>query len=148
MHAAIEFVIFWALALVTLCLSVYLLAIFDGLIENDLDLLPLGKEVAIAVVASFIEALAVWLIVLVIPAHYRGMGLRALILPALIVALIYKVAHLEDWSRYDILLLLLFQMGIGCLGASLLTGHFGSAALALVFFGVLLAGIAFLSKGI
>jgi len=147
MHAAIELLIFWALAFVALCLSVYVLAIFDGLIENDLELLSLGKEVAIAGVASFIEALAVWLVVLVIQAPYRGLGLRALILPALVVALIYKIAHLEHWSRYDVLLLLLFQMAIVCLGASLLTAHFGSAALVLVFFCLLLAGIALLNKG-
>jgi hypothetical protein len=143
MHAAIELAVFWALAFVTLCIAVYLLGIFNGLIENDLELHTLGKEAAIAGVASLIEAVSVWLIVLFVPG-----GLRAMIFPALIVALIYKLAHLEDWSRYDILLLLMFQVVIGCLGASLVTGHFGAAALVLVIFGVVLGGIVVFMKSL
>lgn len=128
------------------CAAVYLLAIFDGLIENDLELHPLGKEAAIAGVASFIEAMGVWLLILFIPASSRGLGMRAMIIPALIVALIYKVAHLEDWSRYDILLLLMFQVVICCLGASLMTAHFGTAILVVLFFGIVLVSVVFINK--
>jgi hypothetical protein len=141
MHAAIVLAVFWALAFATLCAAVYLLALFDGLIENDLELHSLGKEAAIAGMASFIEAVSIWLILLFVPG-----ALRAMIFPALIVALIYKVAHLEDWSRYDILLLLIFQVVIGCLGASLVTGHFGTAILVAVVFGIGLAGVVWFNK--
>jgi hypothetical protein len=147
MHAAIELMVFWVVAFVTLCGAVYLLAIFDGLMENDLELHPPGKEAAIAGVASLIEATGLWLIVLFIPAYTRGLGMRAMIIPILIVALIYKVAHLEDWSRYDILLLLMLQVVICCLGGSLMTAHFGTAILVVVFLGIVLAGVAFVNKG-
>jgi hypothetical protein len=36
----------WALAFVTLCLALLLLAIFFALIENDITLHSLGKEAA------------------------------------------------------------------------------------------------------
>ena len=146
MHAAIQLLVLWAVAFVTLCLAVYLMAIFDAVIENDLELLSLGREAALAGLASFIEALGAWLVMFLVQAPYRGQGLRAMLLPAVIVAMLYKIAHLQDWNRYDVLLLLLFQLAIGCVGTSLLTAHFASAVLALVFFGVLLAGIAFWNK--
>jgi hypothetical protein len=148
MHATIELVVFWALAFLTLCVALVLLSIFDGLIENDLELHSLGRDAAIAGVASLIEALGVWLVVLFIPALYRGVGLRAMIVPAIIVALIYKIAHLEDWSRYDVILLLVFQVFVGYLVASLILGHFEAAIFALAGFGIVLAVIAGLAKGL
>jgi hypothetical protein len=64
------------------------------------------------------------------------------------VALIYKVAHHEDWSRYEILLLLMFQVVIGCLGASLIFGHFETAIIILVGFGIVLAIIAAFARSL
>jgi hypothetical protein len=148
MHATIELVMFWALAFLTLCVALVLLSIFDGLIENDLELHSLGKEAAIAGVASLIEALGVWLVVLFIPAMYRGFGLRAMIVPAIVVALIYKIAHLEDWSRYDAFLLLAFQVFVGYVGASLILGRFEAAIFAMAGFGIVLAVIAGFAKGL
>ena len=73
---------------------------------------------------------------------------RALFIPALIVAIIYKISHLEDWSRYDILLLLLFQIVIGCSGAFLFFGHFQTALIILGVFGAILAIIANIARSL
>ena len=129
MHATLQFLEFWALAFVTLGAAVVLLSIFYGLIGNDLTLHSAGKEAAIAVSASLVEGASVWLVITFLPAAGR-----ALIIPALIVGLIYKLSHLEDWSRYDVLLLLGFQMAIGGFAVSLLVGHFATAFTILVAF--------------
>ena len=142
MYIAIQLLIFWALAFLTLCVALVLLNIFYGLIGDGLELLSSGKEAVIAGIASLIEAAGVWLVVLFIPAAYRWLGLRALIIPVIIVALIYKVAHLEDWSRFEIFLLLIFQIVISCLGVSLFFGHFQTAMIILLAFATVLAVIA------
>jgi hypothetical protein len=126
--------IFWALAFVTLGMALLLLNIFFALIEDDLTLHSLGKEALIAAVASLIEGASVWVVITFIP-----MGARGLFIPALIVVLIYKVTHLEDWSRYEIISLLLFQLVIAASGASLLSGHFAAAIGILFIFAVCLA---------
>jgi hypothetical protein len=79
------------------------------LIGNDLTLRSLGQEAAMAGIASLVEGAGVWLVASFVPA-----AARALFVPALIVALIYKVSHLEDWSRYDVALFLAFQTVIVC----------------------------------
>ncbi|MGH7940946.1 MAG: hypothetical protein ACREFR_07750 [Limisphaerales bacterium] len=84
------------------------------MIESDMDLLSLGKELTIAGIASLIEAVGVWLIVIFFPALYRGFALRAMIFPLIIAGLIYKIAHLESWSIYEAGLLLALQVAIGC----------------------------------
>src|SRR2546430_61793 len=108
MHLAIRLLGFWALAFIMLCAALLLLNIFYTLIGNDLTLRGVGQEAILAGVASLIEGVSVFLIVSFLPA-----GVRALFIPMLIVAILYKVSHLEDWSRYDILLLLLFQIVLG-----------------------------------
>jgi hypothetical protein len=143
MHSAIQLLIFWALAFLTLCTALVLLNIFYNLIGDGLELLSLGKEIAIAGVASLVEAAGLWLVVILVPA-----ASRAMIIPVIIVALIYKVAHHEDWSRYEILLLLMFQVVIGCLGASLIFGHFETAIIILVGFGIVLAIIAAFARSL
>ena len=148
MHAAIELAAFWGIAFVTLCVAVILLSIFSSVIESDMELLSLGKEAVIAGVASLIEAAGVWLIVLFISAMYRGLALRAMIIPIIIVGLIYKVAHLESWSIFEAGLLLAFQIAIGCLVASLITGHFQAAIMTVTVFGIILAIIAGIMKSL
>jgi len=129
MHATLQLIGFWTLAFVTLASAVVLLNIFYGLIGNDLTLHSLGKEAVIAGSASLVEGASVWLVITFVPAAGR-----ALIVPALIVGLIYKLSHLEDWSRYDVLLLLVFQIAIGGFAVSLLLGHFATAVgIALIF---------------
>ena len=134
MQSALHILIFWALAFVTLGMALLVLNVFFALIEDDLTLQSLGKEALIAAVASLIEAASVWVVITFIP-----LGARALFIPALIVGLIYKITHLEDWSHYEIILLLLFQVVIAAVGASLLSGHFAAAIGILFIFAVCLA---------
>lgn len=148
MHAAIELAAYWAFAWITLCAAVVLLNIFGSVVESDMELLSLGKEAAIAGVASFIEALGVWLVVLVIDPAYRALGLRIMIIPILVVGLIYKVTHLESWSVWEAGLLLAFQLGIGCVVASLIAGHFLAALMVVVVFGISLAVIIAFAKSL
>src|SRR5215472_12733470 len=134
MQAALHLLIFWALAFVTLAIALVLLSIFFALIEDDLALQSAGKEAIIATVASLIEGASVWVVVTFIP-----LGARALFIPALVVGLIYKITHLEDWGRYEIILLLLFQLVISAIGASLMSGHFAAAFGILLVFAICLA---------
>ena len=103
MHAAIQLSVFWVLAFLSLGTALVLLNLFYNLIGDGLELLGMGKELAIAGIASLVEASSLWLVVAFVP----NAG-RAMIFPALIVAVIYKVAHLEDWGRFEVLLLLVF----------------------------------------
>jgi hypothetical protein len=137
MHAAIQLAACWALAFLTLGLALVLLNIFFGLIGNDLELRSVGTEAAIASVASLIEGGSAWLILSFAPA-----AARAMIIPAIVVAVIYQMAHLEDWSRSDVFMLLIFQAVIGCFGVTLFFGHFQAAIFILVGFVVVLAVIA------
>jgi len=143
MHAAIQVSAYWALAFVSLCLAVVLLSVFYDLIGDGLELLSLGKELVLAGAASLIEAASVWLVVTYVPA-----AVRALFVPALIVALLYKMAHLEDWSRYEIFLLLIFQTFVVCLGTSLLFGRFQTAIIILAGFAVILFIIAAVARSL
>jgi len=131
MHAALQLLGLWALAFVTLGLAVALLNLFSGLIGSDLALHPVKKEAAIAGIASLLEGVSLWLVITFVPT-----AVRALIVPALIVGLLYKVSHLQDWSRYDVLLLLAFQLAIGGFAVALLAGRFATAATILSVFTV------------
>jgi len=148
MHAAIELASFWTVAFLTLAVAVVLLSIFGDVIESDLELLSLGKEAVIAGIASLIEATGIWLIVLFVPAMSRGLALRAMIIPVITVALIYKMAHLESWSVHEAGLLIAFQVGLICLVASLISGHFLSAIMVVAVIGIVLAVIASFAKSL
>jgi hypothetical protein len=134
MHSAIQLLILWAAAFVTIGLALVLLNIYYGVIGNDLTLRSIGQESAIAGIASLVEAASVWAVVSFVPT-----ATRALFIPAMIVAIIYKLAHLEDWSRYDILFFLLFQFVISAAGALLFFGHFQAAIIISGAFAILLA---------
>ena len=142
-HATLLLLMFWALAFLTLGLALVLLNIFCAVVGNDLELKSAGSEVVIAGVAALIEALSFWTVVTFVP-----LAARALILPALIVAVIYKVAHYEDWGRYDVFLLLIFQGVIVFAGASVFLGHFETAVFVLVGFGMVLALLAAFARGL
>ena len=133
-HAAIQFLVCWVLAFISLSAAVLLLNIYYQIIGNDLTLRNLRQEAAIAGVASLIEGTSAWVIVSFLPS-----ALRAMVVPAIIVAIIYKLGHLEDWSRYDVGLLLMFQIVIGCFGGFLFFGHFQAALIIIVVFGGFLA---------
>jgi hypothetical protein len=134
MHAAVQFIVLWVLAFVTLSAALVLLTIYYSVIGNDLVLRTLSQEALVAGVASLIEGAGAWVVISFIPA-----AARAMFVPALIVAILYKCAHLEDWSRYDLILLLLFQMVITAVGGCVYFGHFQAAIIILAFFGVFLA---------
>jgi|SRR5208282_5970784 hypothetical protein len=134
---------YWVAAFATLFAALVLLNIYDSAIGNDLLLLSTGKEAAIAAVASLIEATGAWLIVTYLP-----MGLRAMVFPCLIVGIIYKIAHFEDWSKGDIVLLLVFQFVIFFSAASLFGGHFKAAIVLLGLFGAVLALMASFSRNL
>ncbi len=145
MQSALHIFELWALAFVTLALALLLLAVFFALIENDLALDSLGKEAVIAAVAALIEGASVWVVLTLVPPAYVAIAGRALFIPALVVAVIYKLTHLEDWSHYELFALLLFQLVIAGLGACLLSGHFAAAfTLLTVFFICLAVTIAFM----
>jgi len=148
MHAAIELAAFWSVAFLTLCLAIALLSLFGNVIESDMELLSLGKEAVLAGVASLVEAAGVWLIVLFISPAYRGGALRAMIVPLIIVALIYRIAHLESWSVFESGLLLAFQVAIGCLIASLVSGHFLAAIMVVAVCGIVLVVVASFAKSL
>ena len=143
MHAALQLLLFWAIAFVTLCSALVLLNIFDGVIGNDLFLHGVGKEAAIAGVASFVEGACIWLVVSFVPD-----ASRALIVPAFVVALIYKFGHFEDWHKGDVFMLLAFQLAIGVFAAALLGGHFQTAVIILFVFAVFLAVFAGFAKSL
>lgn len=146
MHAAIDLLVYWGLAFLALGLSVFLLAIFDAVTDNDLIFLSPVKEIALAAVASLIQALGVWLIVVYFHGAARAVASRGLIIPLLMVALIYKIAHLEDWSRYDILMLFAFQLAVCCFGICLAMADFAGAFWVLLFFGIVLSGVVFFKR--
>src|ERR1041385_2760214 len=127
MIPALQLLGFWAVAFLTLGVAIVLLNIFESVIGNDLTLLSLRKEAVIAAVASLIEAASVWAWLTFLPAAGR-----ALIIPGLVVAMIYKAAHLEDWTFKDILMLLVFQALLGVSIGLMLSGHFGGGMLILV----------------
>ena len=145
MHSALFFFIYWALAFASLLGAVLLLGAFASLVESDAELKTWGKELLLAALASLIEAVTLWLVVVCLPASTRALGLRILILPALIVLILYKLCHLT-WNRYESVLLLLFQVGLGCALASLVTGHLLAAAAVLLVLGVAVAAIVSLGR--
>ncbi len=134
---------FSGLAFLSLSAALVSLNIFFSLIENDLELLSFGRELVIAIVASLIEGASIWVV-----ATYLPMGGRALILPALVVGCIYKVAHYQDWSHYDIFALLTFQLVIAGIACCLLFGHFSAAFTISLLFFICLAAIYVFAKGL
>jgi hypothetical protein len=85
-------------------------------------------------------------VLFVIPRAGREMYI--LFLPALVVGLIYKVAHFEDWGKIDVVMLLTFQFAVWFVAASLYAGHFKSAVIMLGFIGAILALVASFAKSL
>jgi hypothetical protein len=144
MHAAIHFVVYWLLAFWSLGLAFFLLNIYFGMIGKDLALRSLKSEASIAVVASLVEAVGIWLIL-----TYAPGALRAMIAPALIVAFIYRLTHIEgEWDRVDVVLLVFFQVILVFLGLSIYSAHLQAAMYILLFFGTFLAIVGFLARSL
>ena len=128
MHSALQLIAFWAAALTTLSVALVLLNIYCNLLGSDIVFRSFGQEAVIASIASLIEAASAWAVISFVPR-----AVRAMFIPALIVAIIYKVGHLEDWSRYHILLLLLFQVMLGASSACFYLGRIGSGLMIIGF---------------
>jgi len=141
MHSLNQLLLIWALTFSTLAAALVLLNIYCDLIDYGLELLGLANETIIAGLASLVEATALWLLIAYVPG-----AVRAMIIPALIVASIYKLTHVESWNRFELILLLLFQIAIGALGACLVAGQFRSAMVVLIGFSVLLFLVALVAK--
>lgn len=143
MHAALVLLGFWAFAFVSLCLALLLLNIYSDLIGYDFTLHSLGKELFLAGICSLIEAASVWVVITFLPG-----AARALIVPGLLIFVIYMLAHLEDWNRFDPGLVLMFQFVIGAIAVSLFGGNFGAALVIAVVFAGALAVIGSIAKGL
>src|SRR5262245_11429117 len=143
MLPATDFFQFWGLALLTLSVALVLLTVFYRLIDSDLGLHSLRKEAAIALVASFVQGAGFWFTTSLIPG-----GFRRQIIPGMIVAVIYILTHLEDWSGYEMGGIFLFQMVIWNIGFFMLAGEFKIAAIILTAFAVGLAMIGSIAKSL
>jgi hypothetical protein len=135
-HVALKILELWVVAFFTLALALMVLNVVWAVIDYDLALHTLGRELFIAAAASLVEGGSVAALMVLMPANVLPTAVRALFIPAIIVGLIYKAAHYEVWSRYEICLLLIFQLLILGFIFLLLAGHFGFA---LLFLGVLIA---------
>ena len=136
MHIVLKILELWGFAFLTLALALIVLTVIWAVIDYELALHNLGRELSIAAIASLVEGGSVAALIMVVPADFLPVAARAMFIPAIIVGLIYKISHYEDWGRYEIFLLLIFQLLIIGFGLFLLAGHFGSAFL---FLGVLIA---------
>jgi MFS superfamily sulfate permease-like transporter len=94
-------------------------------------------------VASLIEGGSLWLVITYVPT-----AARALVVPALIVALLYKIGHLEDWNRYDVVMLLLFQGVLISVVMCLLAGLFLTALGILLVLALALVVLAAFARGL
>ena len=143
MHIALKILELWALAFLTLALALTALNLIWAAIDYDLALHSLGKELFIAALAALVEGVSVTVVIMFIPT-----AARALFIPGIIVALIYKIAHLEDWSRYEVILLLAFQLIIIGFSLCLWAGFFGVAFIVLAAFVAIAALIITIGKSL
>lgn len=143
MHATLVLLGFWAFAFVTLCLALVALNIYSNVIDYGFTLNSVGKEAALAAVCALIEAASVWVVVTYLPA-----ATRSLFIPFILIALIYTLAHLEDWNRFDGVIVLAFQLTIGGFFACLFSGNFGAALVIAAVFAGALAVIGSIAKGL
>jgi hypothetical protein len=139
-HIALKILELWVLAFLTLALALTVLNIVWAVIDYDLALHSFGKELFIAALA---EGASVAVVIIFIPT-----AVRALFIPAIVVALIYKIAHFEDWSRYEVILLLAFQLIIIGFSLCLWAGFFGMAFVVSIAFVAILALIITIGKSL
>jgi hypothetical protein len=130
MMQAARFLICWGLAFATLCAALVLLNIFYNVIESDLELKSLGKEAALAGFASLFQGVTLWVIFWVV----HGAG-RLILVAGIIVAVLYRLGHLTEWSSYHVAGLLIFQLGLWSVLAALWSGHFAVALVIVAAFG-------------
>ena len=139
MATATQFFQYWALAFATLCVALVLLNLFYRFIDLDLDLHSFRKETAIAAIASVVQGAGFWFSA----SLFHGDPFRRLVIPGAIVAIIYWLAHLEDWNGYEIAGIAYFQAALLATGLSLVGGQI---KLALLILGLFLAGLAVIAN--
>ncbi|MSU59433.1 MAG: hypothetical protein EXS35_14890 [Pedosphaera sp.] len=142
MHSALVLLGLWAAAFVSLGLGLILLNLYSNFIGYDFTLHSARKETILAAICSLIEAASVWVVVTHIPG-----AARALVIPGLLVGLIYMLAHLEDWNRFDAGIVFVFQFIVGGIGVALFTGNFSVAIGIVIVSGAVLGVIASIAKG-
>jgi hypothetical protein len=143
MLPASDFLRFWGLSFLTLCVALVLLSLFYRVIDSNLGLHGPGKELVVAVLASLVEGTGIWFARSIVP----GGGLRSLIVPAIIVSFLYYLAHLEkDWSGYETGGILAFQAVIWSISFFMLTGEMNSAGVIFAIFVAALAIIGGIAK--
>jgi len=146
MATATQFFQYWALAFVTLCAALALLKLFYRLIDSVLELHGLGKEAVIAGIASAVQAGGFWLSASLF--HGNAFYRPVLVIPFAIVAFIYWIGHLEDWSGYEIGGIGFFQAAILSTGLCLIVGEFKLATIILAAFIFGLGIIASIAKSL
>jgi len=144
MATATQFFQYWALAFVTLGVALVLLSLFYRFIDSDLDLHGLRKETMIAGIASAVQGAGFWFSA----SLFHGDAFRRLVIPGAIVGIIYWLAHLEDWSGYEIGGIAYFQGALLATGLCLVGGQIKLAFLILGVFVVGLAIIASIAKSL
>src|SRR5258706_8289942 len=144
MATATQFLQFWVLAFVTLSIALVLLSVFYRLIDFDLELHSLRKELVIAAIASAFQGVGFWFSA----SLFHGDPFRRLMIPSVIVGVIYWLSHFEDWSGYEFGGIAFFQMIILTTGLCLFHGDFKLAVVILSVSGVCLAIIASSEKSL
>jgi|WetSurMetagenome_2_1015567.scaffolds.fasta_scaffold915565_1 hypothetical protein len=141
MATVAQFFQYWALAFATLSAALVLLKVFCRFVESDLDLHSVGKEAVIAGIASAVQGAGCWFSA----ALFHGQPFRRMVIPGIIVASIYWLTHLPDWSGYEVGGIAYFQMALLAMGLCLLGGEIQFAVMigGLFVLGlVIVAGIA------
>ena len=133
MHTVLQIAAFWALAFGTLVAALVLLNIYYGLLGSDVVFRSVRQEAAIAASVSLIQGASAWVLLSFVPA-----AIRAMFLPILVAAIIYKLSHLEDWNRYHILSLFLFQFALGAAAGCFYSGHVSGGLLIIAGVGAFL----------
>lgn len=126
-HAASHFLLFWFFAFATLMFAVFLLSLFTNLMDNQIELLTVKSEFLIAASVSLLEGGGLWLISWLVAPAARPMAMRAMIIPLFMAALIYKIAHLEDWGKFEVIFLFLLQLFVAVIAACLIAAQFTAA---------------------
>ena len=134
MATAAQFFGYWALAFVSVGMALVLLSLFYRFLECDLNLHGFWKEAVIAAVASAVQGAGFWF--------------SASLFHGDMLAIIYWLAHLEDWSGYEIGGIAYSQAAILVAGLILVTGQFKFGIIMLALFAGGLAIIASIAKSL
>ena len=144
MLSATQFFQYWALAFVTLCIALLALHAFYQLVDSHLSLHHWGKELGIAVTASFFQGGGFWVSAWLF--HGEAFRRPVLVIPFAIAGMIYWISHAQDWSGYEVGGIALFQAMFLSTGACVYTSEFKLAAMILGIFAIALAGIASIAR--